>query len=232
MKQELLSQYTTLIDFLGDTLGPDYTVLLYDLENENNSLIAFSSVNPKISPLYNKIPKEMLKLLTDNTFSKKKYCTNLPGKRNEISVDRNSFMIINDSDGNLNGLLCIIFDDSRFIKLHDYLISVAHPLDFVKNHSFHTIHNMEMYEFQKKTDTTPSAASDMNLKNLMQSIYRDAIEKANFSSDRLNQEEKLVIIKYLKEYGFFRLKGAVAYAAKNLGCSSASIYRYLNELKK
>lgn len=126
-------------------------MLLYDLENGNNSLIAFSSVNKTHSPLWNKISKEMLKLLTDNTFSEKKYCTNLPGKRNSISVDRNSFMIINDSAGNLNGLLCIIFDDSRFIKLHDYLISVAHPLDFVKNHSFHTIHNMEMYETQQNT---------------------------------------------------------------------------------
>ena len=42
MKQELLSQYTILVDFLGDTLGPDYQVLLYDLENGNNSLIAFT----------------------------------------------------------------------------------------------------------------------------------------------------------------------------------------------
>lgn len=228
MKQELFNQYKTIVEFLGNTLGPDYEIVLFDLENDNNSIIALSSQKEKKPALGNKLPKEVTKLLKNDTFSKKNYCTNIPGKRNSISANRNSYMLIKDSGENIQGLLCIIFDDSRFIKLHDYLLSVAHPLDFIKNHSFHTIHNMEMYDVTPETTSAPE--TDTNLKNLMQITYRDAVEKANVPSERLNQEERLLVIKYLKEYGFFRLKGAVPYAAKNLGCSTASIYRYLSEI--
>ena len=75
-------------------------------------------------------------------------------------------------------------------------------------------------------------SQESNLQNLMQTTYRDAILKANVHADRPNQEERMIVIKYLKEYGFFRLKGAVPYAAEHLGCSTASIYRYLSDLKE
>ena len=228
MKQDLLKHYSTLVHFLGDTLGPDYRILLYDLENNKNSLIESSSENTANYTSVQKVPKDVLNFLSDDAFSKKDYYTNLPGLRNSISVNRNSYLIIKDNDGSLHGLLCVVFDDTRFTKLHDYLLSVAHPLDFVKNHSFHTIHNMEMYE----TTSEEPPSQESNLQNLMQTTYRDAILKANVHADRPNQEERMIVIKYLKEYGFFRLKGAVPYAAKHLGCSTASIYRYLSDLKE
>lgn len=231
MKQELFNQYKIIVDFLGASLGPDYEIILFDLENGNNTVIAHASQKHQNSSIGSKLPKSMLNHLVNNTFSDNDYCTNMPGKKNNISVNRNSCMLIKDSEGNLNGMLCIIFDDSRFIKLHDYVMSVAHPLDFVKNHSFHTIHNLEMYENTQNTEDEKAETPDNNLKNLMQTCYRDAIRSANIHSDRLTQEERLTVIKYLKEYSFFRLKGAVPFAAEHLGCSSASIYRYLNELK-
>lgn len=229
MKQELLNQYKIIVEFLGEVLGPDYEIVLYDLEYDRNFIAALSHGNINNQKVGNKIPKDILELLKSNKFQGKDFCTHLPGKRSTISVLRNSYMLIRDSDDNLNGLLCIIFDDSRFIKLHDYLMSMAHPLDFIKNYSFHTIHNMEMYETAQETNTLPE--TETNLKNLMHSTYRDAVMQANLPSDRLNQEERLIIIKNLKELGFFRLKGAVSYAAKNLHCSAASVYRYLSELK-
>lgn len=79
--------------------------------------------------------------------------------------------------------------------------------------------------------THTKSNADANLQNLMDNTFRDAIMKANVPTERLNQEERLIVIKYLKEYGFFRLKGAVPYAAKHLECSTASIYRYLGDLK-
>lgn len=229
MKHNIINQYVTLVHFLGEALGQDYEILLYNIENNNNSLVASSSKDTSDSSIGKKLPKELLKLLKSDTFSEKGYCTNLPGKRVNISVNRNSYMIIKDSSDHPIGLLCILFDDTRFTKLHDYLLSVAHPLDFVKNHSFHTIHHLELYETDEKLIDADNA--DANLQNLMDNTFRDAIMKANVPTERLNQEERLIVIKYLKEYGFFRLKGAVPYAAKHLECSKASIYRYLGDLK-
>ena len=42
-------------------------------------------------------------------------------------------MFIKDSNGNPIGLLCINFDDSRYMELHEKLFSLIHPGNFVKN---------------------------------------------------------------------------------------------------
>ena len=230
MNNEIFKQYIILVDFLGGTLGQDYEVALYNLENGNNTLIAASTANAKEFSLGEKLPDEIINLLNSDVFSEKDYCTNYPGKNNTISVYRNSYMLIKNTDGSIIGLLCIIFDDTRFMKLHDYLISVAHPLDFVKNYSYHTVHNLELYESDSNEDKSPD--TDVNLQNLMNTCYRDALRSANIHSDRFTSEERLTVIKYLKEYCFFRMKGSVQYAAKHLGCSTASIYRYLSDLKE
>lgn len=49
--------------------------------------------------------------------------------------------------------------------------------------------------------------------------------------DRLNQEERLQIITQLYDRGMFQLKGAVPFVMEKLGCSQASIYRYLSKVK-
>lgn len=143
-------------------------------------------------------------------------------------------MLIKNDDGSLAGLLCVNFDDSRFLSLHDHLLSIAHPIDFLKEHSFHTIHSMEEYAAGNKSETLAEDSSSdatSNIDNLMQSCYRAAIINLNCPTDRLTQEERMDVIRNLQSSGFFKLKGAVPFAAKHLHCSTASIYRYLNDLK-
>ena len=45
--------------------------------------------------------------------------------------------------------------------------------------------------------------------------------------DRLNQEEKIEIVRDLEGKGVFMLKGAVSEVAEKLGVSEATLYRYI-----
>lgn len=231
MKKELLRHYTNLIYFLEDCLGQDYEISLYDLTDNKTQLIALSNNCFSNKTIGDCLPDEILSLLIENTTSDKpNFINHLPGEINKLSLSRNSYLLIRDEDDSIIGVLCVTFDDSRYTKMHDYILSLAHPLFFLKEHSYHTIHNLDMYE---RADSKTEKADDTsnNVDNLMKSYYRSALRESNLPSERLTQEERMIMVKKLQDLGFFKLKGAVQYAAKRLGCSSASIYRYLSEIK-
>ena len=234
MKQELITHYTQLLSFLGKALGPDYEIVLYDLENNHNSVVAICNGSISGLNIGDKIPDYLLNFLNDPEFIKQNFHFNLSGPLKNISILRTSIMIIRNLDDSLTGLLCVNFDDSRFLALHDHLLSVAHPLNFLKEHSFHTIHNIESYEIPRKDNISvmeSSSTPTSNIENMMLNCYHDAIMELKLPAERLTATERLAIIRKLREYGLFKLKGSVPFVAKHLNCSTASIYRYLSDLK-
>lgn len=87
-----------------------------------------------------------------------------------------------------------------------------------------------MYDSLRASENiTENLTPDIN--ELMHNLYQTTVQDMNIPMDRLTQEERISVVKQLNEQGFFKLKGAVKYAARQLFCSTASIYRYLNELK-
>jgi predicted transcriptional regulator YheO len=50
--------------------------------------------------------------------------------------------------------------------------------------------------------------------------------------ERLSQEEKMEVIKFLYEQGFFQLKGAAENIAAELHVSTPTIYRYLRKIQR
>ena len=233
MKQELVKHYKTFIEFLGQALGPDYEIILYDLENENNRVVAICNGNISNLKIGDKLSEELLSLLQQEDYISHDIHLNGPGPLKNISILRTSTMLIKDTDGSLIGLICVNFDDSRFLALHDHLLSIAHPLDFLQEHSFHTIHNMEVYNLANQAKEVPekAVADTSNIDNLMKSTYRAAIMELKLPTDRLTQEERVAMVSKLQEYGFFKMKGSVPFAAEHLQCSTASVYRYLNDIK-
>ena len=140
---------------------------------------------------------------------------------------RSSSMFIKDSNGNPIGLLCINFDDSRYMELHEKLFSLIHPGNFVKNISSGVAESKGNVK-DLSSRITESFAIDVA--SLREQIFNDAT--ANFTTpvDRLNQNERKEIMIKLYEQGLFQLKGSIPFVAKRFSCSQATIYRYLGEI--
>ena len=43
MTPDMLQQYSVIVQFLGKTLGPDYEVVLHDLNPEHNKIVAIAN---------------------------------------------------------------------------------------------------------------------------------------------------------------------------------------------
>ena len=217
----LLRQYVKLTEFLGAALGPDYEVALHDLTDKNRSIIAI--VNGYISgreigaPLTNMA----LSVLKDESYEWQDYRLHYSGVSAAGNTLRSSTMFIKE-DGKLIGMLCINFDDSRYQAFARQVLTLCHP-----NQYFRAL-------TQPEEEGNPSRPE--TFRNSTEAVAQDAIahelERLGVPAERLTSEERLQIIAALEESGLFLLKGAVKDVAAGLGCSQASVYRYLSQIRK
>ena len=122
-------------------------------------------------------------------------------------------------------MLCINFDDSRYRKLSQDILTLCHPDPFAD--MLHPEEEPELFpEFREEPE---------KFRNSTEAVVADAIarklEQMGCTAHRLTPEERLQIIAALDEGGIFLLKGAVKDAAAALYCSQASIYRYLTQIR-
>ena len=147
-------------------------------------------------------------------------------------------MFIKDAQGKPVGLLCINFDDSRYLQLQDALLSIIHPSEYIQAHpSFRKgisgVLPVQTASFAK-AEPEPEPITEnfsMDIPSLMHKMFADATATISTPIDRLNQQEKKDIIEKLHKQGLFQLKGAITFVAEQFSCSSATVYRYLSELK-
>ncbi len=228
MNRVLLRQYTRLVQFLTQVLGPDYEIALHDISEKSSSVAAIANGYISGRTVGAPLTSMALKAIADKSYLEEDFKINYSGVTNGNKVLRSSTMYIKDDAGKLVGLLCINFDDSRFQELSTKLFQLCHPDAFVEQNivvrgdllETEKLHNEE----QEQYPNSIAAITD--------STIREAVLEDGVPADRLTQEEKLRIVERLDEKGVFLLKGAVGYVAKELHSSPATIYRYLSKLRR
>ena len=219
MNKVKLAQYTALVKFLGAALGPDYEIVLHDINGKDQSVAAIA--NGRISgrnvgaPLTDKA----LRFIADKTYQDQDFLCNYTGRSKDERTLRASTMFIKDDGGRLIGMLCINFDPSRYQKASQDILKLC-GLDgeiFLEDNHLHPAGEVENFSDSLCEVTVP----------VLKRYLKDGIPP-----ERLSQEEKMAIVKQLEERGIFLLKGAVNEVATRLHCSAASIYRYLGKINK
>jgi len=139
---------------------------------------------------------------------------------------RSSTFFIKDS-GELIGLLCINFDDSRYRAISDHILKLCHPDLFVTDVLARPLPESE--------DDMSARSSPEKFRNSADAVALDAInrelERMGVTPEQLTPEKRLQVIAALESGGLFLLKGAVKSAAASLQCSPASVYRYITQIK-
>ena len=206
----ILEQYKTLVEFLGQALGSDYEVVLHDLSEGNNSIVAI--VNGHISGRSMGAPLTALALrfLADKEYEQHDYKVGYRGVSRKNGHLRSSTMFIKDGS-ELIGMLCINFDAAKYSRMAQELLSLcgAHQ------------------------EPGPSVGVEnfvSSLPDAVQAAITDVTGSA-LPPDRLTMDEKIRIVEDLQQAGIFYMKGAVSEVATQLGSSEATIYRYLSKLK-
>lgn len=218
----LLQHYAKLTEFLGAALGPDYEVALHDLTDKNRSIIAIANNHISGREIGAPLTNMALSILKDRRYENSDYQLNYYGiSVNGKDLRSNTFYI--KQNGRLIGMLCINFDDSRYRKLSQDILSLCHPDPFTglfqPEEPLAEVFREEPEKFRNSTEAVVADAIARKL------------EQMGCSAQRLTPEERMQIIAALDEGGIFLLKGAVKDAAAALYCSQASIYRYLAQIR-
>lgn len=236
MTPDMLQQYSVIVQFLGKTLGPDYEIVLHDLHPDHNEIVAIANSHVSGRNIGSPLTNASLKMLIDKAYETDDFLCNYKGIAENGQILRSSTMFIKDAKGNPAGLLCINFDDSRYLQLQDTLLSVIHPKEYlaVRPSLKKTATDVLPVTADTRENAEPEPITEnfsMDIPSLMHKMFSDATAAVSTPADRLNQQERKDIIEKLHKQGLFQLKGAIAFVAEQFGCSSATIYRYLSELK-
>ena len=231
MDKEIRRHYTLLVDFLGHILGPDYEVALHELTEDSNQIIAISNGELTGRHLGSPLSNKMLEFLSGRLYETQDYVlsfesTSVTGKK----MHSNS-MFVKDRTGSVVGLLCINFDDSRFHEVSDTILRLVHPDDFVHRHYFPDDAPAKQPAAPQHTAAQPAEHFQSDMNGLMEDLFATVTRDAGVPLRRLTQAERAEIVARLYEQGMFELRGAVQFTVEKLGCSQASVYRYIKNAK-
>ena len=210
-----IKKYINLSDFLGTVLGPDYEIIVYDLKQILyiiNGNISGRKSGDLLSPT-------MKSILQREESAKETWLSNYRALSSNGKILRASSFFIKDESRKVVGGLNINFDDNRYKELSNLIFSLCHPDNYVsKNISIEIKGNDEQTIFSE------------NISNTIDEILNRINKSLPFSD--LSHSEKLDIIRQLYQKGIFSMKGSVKTVGNRLCCSPASMYRYLDIIKK
>ncbi|WP_026395385.1 helix-turn-helix transcriptional regulator [Acetobacterium malicum] len=224
MTDFMLKQYSILVDFLGKSLGPDYEVALHDIGYDTNSIVAISNGNISGRTIGAPMTDLALSIVSDKSYRNSNYKINYKGISKELRILRSSTMFIKDETDELVGLLCINFDNKKYVDISNQVLSLCQPDNLIEqNVTYESINSLLDDE---------SESFSGSVAELTETVLNKILADKNIPIDRLTQSERLDIIDVLNKKGIFMLKGAVSEVANQLRCSDPSIYRYLSKLNK
>lgn len=224
MTNQLLQQYAKLTEFLGHTLGPDYEVALHDFTDQERSIIAIANnqvSGREIGAPLNSIER---RLLEEKRYEGRDYILHYRGMADNGKILRSSTLFIWEN-GELAGMLCINFDDSRYHAITENILRLCHPDNFVETRFL--IDSDRMAAAEEPTVPPQAAASSS-----AGGMARQRLAELGVSAEYLTQEDRMDIIAFLEKSGSFLIKGAVRDVAEVLACSQATIYRSVKQLRE
>jgi len=226
MTEQMLRQYTVLVEYLGATLGPDYEVVLHEILPETSRVAAIANGSISGRSVGAPITNAALRMIMQKQYETSDYNLNYTGQLANGKTIRSSTMFIKDG-GKLVGLLCINFDDSRYRAISDHILKLCHPDLFVTD--------VLAQPLPESEDDISARSSPEKFRNSADAVALDAInrelERMGVTPEQLTPEKRLQVIAALESGGLFLLKGAVKSAAASLHCSPASVYRYITQIK-
>ena len=214
MTEQMLRQYTVLVEYLGATLGPDYEVVLHEILPETSRVAAIANGSISGRSVGAPITNAALRMIMQKQYETSDYNLNYTGQLANGKTIRSSTMFIKDG-GKLVGLLCINFDDSRFHEISDAILKLIHPDDFVHHHYFPVDAPAKQPMQPQHAPSVPAEHFQSDMNGLMEELFETVTKSVDVPLDRLTQAERTRIIAQLHEQGMFELRGAVQFTVKS-----------------
>ncbi|OGO78861.1 MAG: hypothetical protein A2Y23_05145 [Clostridiales bacterium GWB2_37_7] len=206
----ILKNMMPLVDGIANTFGRNCEVVLHDVRNPDNSIVAIANGHVTNRVVGGPMSEYGLADLRKGDFSCNK--VNYLKKTKDGRVLKSTSMYIKDEKDSIVGFLCINFDISELTVMRNLINEFTHINDEVNFLSAEG----------SGTDT---------INDVLSRIVDKTLESMGKPVAFLTKEEKVNVVQLLEVQGIFLVKGAIDYVAKVLCVSRYTIYNYLDEIR-
>lgn len=217
--KKLLETYIPLVNFIADIIGPHCEVLLHDVADVQNSVIAIRNGYMSGRQLGCPLTDFGLELLEKQSYLNQNAVVNYLSRTANGEKLRSSTYFIKNENNELVGMLCVnilLSPDSTVVKsLADKLMNAL----LVNNLPA----NSAVAEEEKVVESLQSS-----IENVVDSAIEKIIGQYDMPVERMSSDEKIAIVQKLNANGIFKIKGAITKVASTLQTSESTIYRYLS----
>lgn len=216
---KLLETYIPLVNFIADIIGPNCEVLLHDVVDVQNSVIAIRNGYISGRQIDCPLTDLGLELLEKKSYIHQSAIVNYLSRTASGEKLRSSTYFIKNENSELIGMLCVNIllspDGMAVNNLADKLINAL-----VANHS---IAGAVVAEEEKVVESLQTS-----IENVVDSAIDKIIGEYDMPVERMSINEKITIVQKLNANGVFKIKGAITKVASTLQASESTIYRYLS----
>lgn len=218
----------SLLPFLSQVLGSGAEILLCDTEK---ILYAENPITARVKP-GNRLGDMERSFMEDGVYrtcdSIVNYRALLPSRERL----RASTFFLKDENGSLAGFFTIniqVEDMLRARDMLDVLINGNSPnnAQATTSHDGDPSSDGARFRALSMQFLNRYEGEDMSIEDLIQSITNKYLTQFGVSASRLTTAERQEIVRELDKRGVFLVKGSIMEVARQLGCSEATIYRYL-----
>lgn len=209
---EDLKAYVPLVGFLSEVFGEDTEVILHDLRDLNQTIVAISNSVLSGRHLRDSATRLMLTILSNRDIQKRGFVVDYESRARTGALFRSHAMFIRDDQDAIIGMLSI---NSELRKLKQA---------------------QDLIERLTRTVPVPGAMSSEQMNITPQEMTEEAIEaelaSAGIHPSAMTPADKFKVLQNLFEMGIFLMRGSVPRAAQALELSEPSVYRYLTAVRK
>lgn len=211
--------YIPMVNFLAKLLGPNTEVVLHDLRNYEESIIAIENGHISGRKIGGPVTDLVLSIVKNKNYMNSDFVANYTGKTKGGNLLKSSSFFIKDEKGSIIGMLCVNSDVSVYLDLHKQLGDI---INYGMDHEL----VKEVNENSAIEENFGESVEEITLSSI-ESILHDY----DIPPERMSSQEKMEIVKKLFDKGVFLIKGEVSRVAEYLKVSDATMYRYLNKIK-
>jgi len=209
-----VEQCVPLIDFLSKFLGENTEIVLHDLTDWNNSVVAIRNGHISGREVGSPVTDMILQILNEARYKDVAYMLDYQSRSQNGHILKSATYFIKDKYHNIVGMLCLNSDYQELVEAKNLLGKMLDVMNVPE-------------ETAEVTETLHVSVTDL-IEDNIRKVYPDISVKPH----ELSQKEKVEIVSRLNDLGTFLMKGSVGYVAEILEVSIPTIYRYLNMLKK
>lgn len=224
-----IRSFVPMIDFLAEILGRNSEVVLNDVRNLDHSIIAIR--NNYISHRHVGDPASdlVLRIAQEGRREKRDFIANYQGRSDHNAHLRSSTYLLK-YEGEIVAMICINTNEESLDSLS---ATVQRVMDAYK------IPTGDLNDIGTNKEKAEEPTVHQNFERLTtsaneyaQQVVDEYLLKLGITKEFMKPENKIDCVRQLNSHGYFQLKDSVEEAAKALGVSEPSVYRYIQTVRK